>query len=137
MPERGIARAASIKGYCTPTNAPVRVDTTSNALMLAPNGTGSTEYPVGQVISASGFRFAAGNAALVSGSGTVATGLTSVLSFQCNILATGFATGATEVSDVVVSSITTGSVVVQGYRLQTTTASASGTGTFYWTAQGT
>lgn len=136
MPERGIWRGASQRGYATVTNAPIRVDSTTNLPMFNGLATGTTETALGVAVSASGARIAAGNAAFVSGAATIATGLTSVLSVQIMILATGFATGATEVSDVVVSSITTGSVVIQGYRLQTTTASASGTGTFYWLAVG-
>lgn len=137
MSVRGLYRFGSQRGYATVTNAPIRVDPTSQAVMVNTAGSSTTENALAQAVSASGFRIAAGNAALVSGSGTVATGLTTVLSFQLDLLATGFATGATEVTDAVVSSITTGSVVVQGYRLQTTTASASGTGTFYWFAVGT
>lgn len=136
MPERGIVRAASMRGYGTPTNAPIRVDTTTNALKINPNGSGSTEYEVPVGLQTGGIKMAWGNAAFVSGAATVNTGLTTVSSFQVNLLATGFATGATEITDAVVSSITTGSVVLQGYRMQTTTASASGTGTFYWLALG-
>ena len=136
MPERGIWRGASQRGYATVTNAPLRVDSTSNAVLVNPSATGTTEVTLTVAGSASGNKMTAGNASFVSGAATIATGLTTVLSVQIMILATGFATGATEISDAVVSSITTGSVAIQGYRLQTTTASASGTGVFYWLAVG-
>jgi len=141
MPVRGIWRGASIRGYCTPTNAPIRVDTTSNVPLVAPKGTGTSEYPITMMLSTSGARLAAGSGALVSGSGTVATGLTSVLGFQATVYgATGFATGATEVDEIIVASITTGAVTVNGvfsaFVTGARTLSASGTATFYWWAAG-
>lgn len=77
----------------------------------------------------------------VSGTATIATGLTSVNAFAATIYgATGFATGATEISDVVTSSITTGSVVVKGvfnaFATGAATISVSGTGQFHWWAIG-
>jgi hypothetical protein len=88
------------------------------------------------------FRQAAGSGSLVSGTATIATGLNSVLSFNTILNGpTGFATGATEVSDIVVSSITTGSVVVKGtfnsFVTGAATISVSGTGGFFWQALGT
>lgn len=79
---------------------------------------------------------------LVSGSVTVATGLSSVAAFQATIFgATGFATGATEVSDLLISSITTGAVLVKGlfnaFVTGAATISVSGTGQFHWWAIGT
>lgn len=92
--------------------------------------------------SASGPRVAAGTGTLVSGAATIATGLTSVTTFIGTMKgATGFATGATEVSGLNVSSITTGSVVVNGvfnsFATGAATISVSGTGTFTWIAFGT
>lgn len=46
MPERGIVRAASQRGFATTTNAPVRVDTTTNKLMINSAGSGTTEVEV-------------------------------------------------------------------------------------------
>lgn len=88
------------------------------------------------------FRIAAGSGAFVSGSATIATGLNSVLSFAATLNGpTGFATGATEISDTIVSSITTGSVVVKGtfnaFVTGAATVSVSGTGGFFWVAYGT
>ena len=82
-----------------------------------------------------------GTASLVSGAATIATGLDSVSFFQAGISgATGFGTGATEVNDIFVSSITTGSVVVKGIFNNFATGSAqisvSGTGGFNWVAIG-
>ena len=84
-----------------------------------------------------GPKIVGGLGTFVSGAATIATGLTKVVAFQVEILATGSATGATEVTNAFVTGTpATGSVVVQGYRLATTTASASGTGQFYWLAIG-
>jgi len=49
MSVRGIYRGASQKGYATPTNAPIRVDSTSNRLYINPSGTGSTEIEVSTI----------------------------------------------------------------------------------------
>lgn len=38
MPDRGIVRAASQRGYATPTNAPIRVDITSSKLFINAGG---------------------------------------------------------------------------------------------------
>lgn len=77
----------------------------------------------------------------VSGAATIATGLDSVNAFVATIFgATGFATGATEISDTIISSITTGSVVVKGtfnaFVTGAATISVSGTGQFHWWAIG-
>lgn len=141
MPERGILRAASVKGYATPTNAPCYVSSGDNLLHVIPAGTGTTEVIIPSAISTSGARFAAGSGALVSGTATIATGLASVLSFQATLNGpTGFATGATEVSNIIVSTITTGSVVIKGvfnaFVTGAATLSVSGTGGFTWTAVG-
>lgn len=140
MPERGFYRSPTVKGYATPTNAPCYVSSGDNLLHLIPAGTGSTEVIIPVATSTSGARFAAGTAALVSGSATIATGLTSVLSFTATLISTGTtATGVTEVCFPFVSSITTGSVVLQGaYQTSAdfTQASAAGTGSFYWIAIG-
>lgn len=142
MPERGVYRGAAARGYATPTNAPLRVDSTTNVLKIIPAGTGSTEVEIPSSLQTGGIKIANGSANFVSGAATIATGLTTVTSFQVEIMATGFATGATEVTNATVSgaftgAIPTGSVTVQGFRLNTQTASASGTGLFYWFAIGT
>lgn len=144
MPDRGIYRGASQRGYGTPTNAPLRVDSTSNLVMVNPNGVSSgasnVELPLAFGLTVSGARMAAGTGTLVSGAVVIATGLTSVLGFSANLSSTGTtATGATEVCFLFVSSITTGAVTVQGaYQTSAdfTQASVSGTGVFYWTAIG-
>lgn len=141
MSVRGLYRSASQRGYATPTNAPIRIDTTSNAIMVNVAGSGTTELAVPLAVSTSGAKVAAGTGTLVTGAVVVATGLTSVLSFQATVYgATGFATGATEVDAVIVSSITTGAVTVKGlfnaFVTGARTISASGTATFYWVAVG-
>lgn len=85
---------------------------------------------------------AAGTGTLASGTATIATGLNAVTAFHATMIGTGAtATGATEVERIVVVSITTGSVVVNGSYHSGTAAvsvqSVSGTGTFYWIAIGT
>lgn len=141
MSVRGIARRATAVGYAHGTNAPIYVDSDDNAVKIIPAGTGSTEVVVGMAASASGFRFAAGTGALVTGTLVVATGLTSVLAFSTSLSGTGAgATGATETVTIRVSSITTGAVSVVGsYQGATGTSivSASGAETFYWIAIGT
>ena len=140
MPERGIYRAASVKGYAMPTNAPVYVNSSDNLIHIIPAGTGSTEVIVPTQTSTSGARMAAGSGSRVSGAATVATGLTSVLSFTAGLSGTGArATGATEVAQLSVSSITTGSVSLIGMystAAATWVTSVSGTSGFYWTAVG-
>lgn len=141
MPERGIYRSPSAKGFATPTNAPVYVSSGDNLIHLIPAGSGTTEVIIPVATSTSGARTAAGSGTLVSGTATVATGLASVLSFIATLNGpTGFATGATEVSNIVVSSVTTGSVVVKGvfnaFVTGAATLSVSGTGGFFWQAVG-
>ena len=140
MPERGIYRTASVKGVATPTNAPVYVNSSDNLIHIIPIGSGTAEVIVPVQTSTSGARSAAGTGTLVSGAATIATGLTSVLSFTASLAGTGArATGATEVAQLSVLSITTGSVVVQGMystAAATWVASASGTSAFYWQAVG-
>lgn len=85
---------------------------------------------------------AMGTASLVSGTATIATGLATVSAIFFNIVgATGFATGATEVNDITIGSITTGSVVANGifnsFATGAATLSVSGTSTFRWFAVGT
>lgn len=49
MPDRGIVRAASQRGYATPTNAPIRVDPTSSRLFINPTGSGTTEIEISTI----------------------------------------------------------------------------------------
>lgn len=137
MPVRGLVRTPTVKGAVTPTNCPIYCDSDDNYLKYIPAGTGSTEVSV-PVVSGAYPKIAAGLGTFVSGAVTVATGLAAVTSFQATLIATGFATGATEVTALAMTAApgATGAVSVQGYRLFTTTASASGTGTFHWVAVG-
>lgn len=133
--------AISGVGYATAGSAPVYVDSDDNTLKMIPAGSGTTELSIPTIISTSGAKFAAGSGALVTGTATVATGLTSVIGFQATVYgATGFATGATEVDEIVVASITTGAVSVKGvfsiFSTGSRAMSASGTATFYWWAVG-
>lgn len=170
MSVRGIARYATPKGVATPTNSPIYVDSDDNKLKMIPAGTGSTEVEIVDASTAQtltnktltnptiasstgtpylsdatnvggGKKIAYGSSAFVSGAKTLATGLASILSFNTQLAATGFATGATEVTAAVINGATgvlaTGDVAVQGYRLFTVTASVSGTGVFDWIAIGT
>ena len=50
MSIRGIARVASFVGYATPTNAPIKVDSTTNIVSIIPAGSGTTAV---QLIDAS------------------------------------------------------------------------------------
>lgn len=141
MPERGIYRAASVKGFATPTNAPIYINSTDNLPHLIPIGSGTTEQIIPLAVSTSGARVAAGTGTLVSGTVAIATGLTSVLAFSASLIGTGAtATGATEVERLVVASITTGAVTVNGSYHSATAAvsvqSVSGTAAFYWVAVG-
>ena len=141
---RSITRRPAIAGvgYATKTSAPIYVNDTDNSLRVIPAGTGSTEVAVMLTAQTGAVKTAFGSGALVSGSGTVATGLLTVSAFQAEVYgATGFATGATEVSNIMVASITTGAVTVKGifnaFATGAATLSASGTATFYWQAIGT
>ncbi len=87
-------------------------------------------------------KIAYGTGTLVSGTVTVATGLTLCTAFATTLIGTGAtATGATEVERLVVASITTGAVVVNGSYHSGTAAvcvqSVSGTAAFYWVGVGT
>ena len=141
MPERGIYRGAVPRGYATPTNSPLYINSTDNLPHIIPIGSGTAEVVVPTTIATSGARFAAGTGTLVSGTVVVATGLTSVLSFIPILNGTGAtASGATEVDTLVVASITTGAVTVNGAYHSATAAiqvqSVSGTASFYWLAVG-
>ena len=92
--------------------------------------------------TSSGYRMAFGTGTLVSGTATIATGLDTVVSFTANVnRTTSPATGAGEVSNIWIGTITTGSVVVTGafnaFVTGAATVSASGTATFNWLAFGT
>lgn len=87
-------------------------------------------------------KIAYGTGTLVSGTVTIATGLVLCTSFAATLIGTGAtATGVTEVERLVVASITTGAVVVNGsYHSGTaavTVQSVSGTAAFYWVGCGT
>jgi hypothetical protein len=86
-------------------------------------------------------RIASGTGALVTGAVTIATGLTACTTFVATLIGTGAsASGAAEVSLIVVSSITTGAVSCVGsYNAATGVriASVSGTASFHWLAIGT
>ena len=143
MPVRGLVRTAAFKGTVTDTNAPIYVDSDDNIPYLIPAGTGSSLIPfVLGLTGVTGAKIAAGSGTLVTGTVIVATGLTTVKGFVATVYgATGFATGATEVHEIQVVSITTGAVSVQGifnaFVTGAATISASGTATFYWLALGT
>ena len=142
MSIRGIARTPTAKGFATPTNAPIYLDSDDNTLKMIPAGSGTTEVVVPFATTTSGAKFAAGTGTLVSGTVVVQTGLTSVLSFTTSLItSTGTtATGATEVTELFVPSITTGAVTVNGSYHSATAAinliSVSGTSAFYWIAVG-
>lgn len=130
--------------YASSGSAPLYVNQNDNSVRVIPAGSGTSESSF--AVSAAGvtgnFRFANGSGTLVSGTGTIATGLATVAAFNATVYgATGFASGATEVHEIQVKSITTGSVVVQGifnsFVTGAATISASGTATFYWLAMGT
>ena len=143
MPVRGIVRRATVAGEVTATNAPIYVDSDDNIPYLIPAGTGSSLVPfVLGLTGVTGAKIAAGSGVLVAGTGTIATGLATVKGFAAAVRgATGFATGATEVHEIQVTSITTGSVAVQGlfnaFVTGAATLSVSGTATFNWVAIGT
>lgn len=141
---RSLTRRPGIAGvgYATKTSAPFYVNDSDNSVRVIPAGTGTTEVSFMTTTLTGAAKTAYGSGALVSGSGTVATGLLTVASFQAEVYgATGFATGATEVSSIIVASITTGSVSVKGvfnsFATGAATLSSSGTATFYWQAVGT
>lgn len=142
MPARSITRTASVKGYAIPTAAPIYVNSSDNSVRIIPAGTGTTELVFALAAGASGFRMVGGSGALVAGTGTIATGLSTVSAIQITLKgATGFASGATEVSDFNITSVTTGSVAIQGmfsaFVTGATTLSVSGTAGYSWLALGT
>ncbi len=115
MPERGIYRAASVKGYAMPTNAPVYVNSSDNLIHIIPIGSGTTEQIIPVATSTSGARFAAGTATLASGTKAVATGLTQILSFSVT------SSGAEQLA--------TGDKSVQSFGVTVGTGASGGTGT--------
>ncbi len=144
MPVRGILRSPVVAGVASKTNAPFHVDSDDNIPYINPAGTGSTMVPLVLGIGGvTGGVMAAGSGVLVSGVATVATGLGTVKGFMAQVLSASgtFATGVTEVSNLCITSITTGSVVVQGifnsFATGAATASVSGTTSFRWVAFGT
>jgi len=145
MPVRGIIRQATQPGFATSKNAPIFVDSDDNIAYLVPAGSGTGVVPfVLGLAGVTGSVVAAGSGALVSGTGTVATGLTTIkgITFTVNTPATGtYLTGATEVHSINIVSVTTGSVAIQGVfnSLATgaATVSVSGTASFRWVAVGT
>ena len=141
---RSVSRRPAIAGvgYATKTSAPFYVNDSDNSLRIIPAGTGSTEVSLVQTTQTGALRIAQGTGTFVSGTVTVATGLTLCTSFTATLIGTGAtATGATEIERVVVASITTGAVVCNGSYHSGTAAvcvqSTSGTAAFYWQAFGT
>lgn len=101
---------------------------------------GRVDPYVRPVSGADTIRIAYGSGALASGVATVNTGLSTILAADVNLVGTtGFATGATEVSSVIIKA-TTGSLAIQGvfnsFVTGAATLSASGTGQFTWIAIG-
>ena len=144
MPIRGILRQKTVPGLVSNTNAPFYVDSDDNIPYIIPAGTGTSEVPFVLGLSGvTGAKIAGGTGVLVSGVATIATGLTTVKGFTANVLSASgtFASGVSEVSNLCITSITTGSVVVQGlfnsFVTGAATISVSGTATFNWVAIGT
>ncbi len=125
------------------------MDSDDNIPYIFPSGTGSTTGVSGVPFilglpNVTGAKMAGGSGALVSGTGTVATGLTTIkgISFTVNQPATGtYPTGVSEVHSINIVSVTTGSVVIQGvfnsFTTGAATVSVSGTAGFRWVAFGT
>ena len=88
------------------------------------------------------FRFAAGTGTMVTGTATIATGLTSVVAFVADFTSSGAGTG-TSGNQQIYYAATTGSVLATAFYISAVGASgavaaASGsTGTFAWFAVGT
>ena len=143
MPIRGIVRQATQAGFASTKNAPIFVDSDDDIPYIVPTGSGTGAVPfVLGLAGVTGAKLAAGSGVLVSGVATVATGLTTVKGFNADVRgATGFASGATEVHEIQIVSITTGAVAVQGifnsFATGAATISVSGTATFNWIAVGT
>ena len=107
-----------------------------------PNVLDANDSVVASVSGALNQKISYGSGSLVTGSAVIATGLASVLGFAVTLNGpTGFATGATEVSGLLVSSITTGAVTIKGifnaFVTGAATISVSGTAGFTWVAIGT
>ena len=92
------------------------------------------------VASADKMKVAGGSGALVTGTLTINTGLTSISSFQTTLLTQPNATGAAS-HQILVATITTGSALVTAYSISSvtgaTTAANTSTGSFAWLAYGT
>jgi hypothetical protein len=139
---RSITRRATAAGYATAGSAPLYVNSSDNSVRVIPIGSGTAEVSLAQTVSTGAVKIAAGTGTFVSGTVTVATGLATCTSFNATLIGTGAtATGATEIEQCVVASITTGAVVVNGSYHSGTAAvmvqSVSGTAAFYWQAYGT
>lgn len=78
--------------------------------------------------SASGPRIAAGIATLVTGTVTIATGLNNIVSFDANVSTQPNGTG-TASPQILVPTITTGSVVVTAYYISSITGATSAANT--------
>lgn len=139
MPARGIARVPSIRGYATVTNAPIRVDPTSNIPLVVPAGSGTTEVPLMLSATASGVRVAAGTGALVTGALTIATGLTTIIAASADGVGQATGTG-TASAQLLGTSWVTGALTVTAYSISSitgaTVAASTSTGTFTWFAIG-
>ncbi len=87
----------------------------------------------------SGAKIVAGSGALVTGTLTITTGLTSIQGFQTTLLTQPTGTG-TASSQILVTTITTGSALVTAYSVSSVTgatvAASTSTGTFSWIAFG-
>ena len=139
MPERGIYRGASQRGYATVTNAPIRVDSTTNLPMLNGAGSGTTETPLMVSATASGVRIAAGSGALLTGALTIATGLTTILSASADSGGQPTGTG-TASAQLLGCTWVTGALTVTAYSISSVTgatiAASTSTGSFAWFAIG-
>jgi hypothetical protein len=139
---RSITRRTTIAGYASAGSAPIYVDSDDNSIKINTAGSGTTELSLVTSTATGAAKVAGGTGTFVSGTVTVATGLSTVTSFTTTLIGTGAtATGATEIERVTVASITTGAVACVGSYHSGTAAvmvvSVSGTAAFYWQAQGT
>lgn len=77
MPSSNIYRGANIRGYATPTSAPIFVDSDDSKIKAIPAGSGTTEVVVGESSTGLSVTTASGSIGYGTGAGGAVTQITS------------------------------------------------------------
>lgn len=109
MSVRGLYRGASQKGFATPTNAPIRVDDTTQKIYVNTGGSGSTETELRTVVGATPIVVTAATVTL----GATHKGRATLFNRAAGIVATlPAATGSGDIYEIILIATATGATTI-------------------------